>query len=235
MRQYAQLADERLAALGLYRPSAAGSDDCGGGGGGGGPKGGGLGGPVMSRLVYGEDSGGSGGGGADSSLHEAAGEGDEAALSAALAAGADVDGRDDSGCTALHFAADRGRVGALRLLLAAGAHVDARDDEGQTALHYAAVCGQREVRGGGGSRGAMVDAERLKTRPVSLRGPGENSCSGAGPERTRKPPLRCNWCRPRLSLSGLAQVFAALLEAGANPDIKDSDGQLPREVADWGA
>jgi hypothetical protein len=171
MRQYTQLADVRLAALGLYSGSPEAGDGGGGGGGGRGGGGGGLGGPVVSRLVYGEEEDGGGGGGGSSDgaggLHELAGEGDEAALAAALSGGAPVDARDGSGCTPLHFAADRGRVAALRLLLAAGADVDAVDEEGQTALHYAAVCGQREVRradglGGGREAGRWGAAPRRR-------------------------------------------------------------------------
>ncbi|KAG2431075.1 hypothetical protein HXX76_009608 [Chlamydomonas incerta] len=109
--------------------------------------GGGAMGPVFSSLAAGEEAEASGEGdeGRPRSLHELAGEGDLEAVAAALEAGADVDGRDESGCTALHFAADRGAAGVAAALLAAGADVNAADVDGQTPLHYAAVTEHREL------------------------------------------------------------------------------------------
>jgi hypothetical protein len=58
---------------------------------------------------------------AASFLVSAAKSGDAAALKAALASGADIDGRDDDGWTALFHAASQGNLQTLEILLDAGA------------------------------------------------------------------------------------------------------------------
>jgi murein DD-endopeptidase MepM/ murein hydrolase activator NlpD len=64
-------------------------------------------------------------------------EGDDEALRAALAAGADLGVLDAEGRPPLHVAAAAGRVGALEALLAAGADVHWAAADGSTALHLA--------------------------------------------------------------------------------------------------
>jgi murein DD-endopeptidase MepM/ murein hydrolase activator NlpD len=64
-------------------------------------------------------------------------EGDDAALAAALAAGADLAVLDAEGRPPLHVAALAGRVDALAALLTAGADVDWAAADGTTALHLA--------------------------------------------------------------------------------------------------
>ena len=64
--------------------------------------------------------------------------GDTAVVEALLAAGAEVDARDDAGYTPLHAAAWRSRnPTVLELLLEAGADPDARTDAGETPLEMA--------------------------------------------------------------------------------------------------
>ncbi|XP_047104807.1 ankyrin repeat domain-containing protein 23-like [Schistocerca piceifrons] len=82
-------------------------------------------------------------------------------LRALIAAGADVEARDEwRGWTALHWAAHRGDVEAARLLVGAGAAVDARTDHGATPLHWAALNGHAEVAAAlldaGADRGATT-------------------------------------------------------------------------------
>ena len=62
----------------------------------------------------------------------------EAVVKALLAAGADVNARDDGGWTALHYAG-RADVRAAELLLAAGADATATAADGTTPLHLAAL------------------------------------------------------------------------------------------------
>ena len=60
-------------------------------------------------------------------LYDAVVNGDLAQLRAALAAGVEVDARDEDGWTALHWAASEGHTACLQALLAAGASVHALD------------------------------------------------------------------------------------------------------------
>ena len=69
-------------------------------------------------------------------LYDAVVNGDLAQLRAALAAGVEVDARDEDGWTALHWAASEGRTACLKALLAAGASVHYVDISGATPLHY---------------------------------------------------------------------------------------------------
>lgn len=78
-------------------------------------------------------------------------------LGALLAAGVDVDFRNNDGVLAIYYAAQEGRVVCLRALLAAGADVNASCGKGNcTALMMAALpprgvsagpaCGERQIR-----------------------------------------------------------------------------------------
>src|SRR5688572_14921177 len=64
---------------------------------------------------------------------------DPARLAALLAAGGDVEARDEAGRTPLMAAAAAGLGDALELLLAAGASPAARDPGGRTPLHHPAL------------------------------------------------------------------------------------------------
>lgn len=56
-----------------------------------------------------------------------------------IAAGADVNAKNDDGLTALMVAAKKNSADVAKLLLAAGADTEAKDDDGMTALMYAAA------------------------------------------------------------------------------------------------
>jgi len=59
---------------------------------------------------------------------------------ALLAAGAEVEAKNNKGVTALMFAAIGGHAAAIAALLAAGAEVEAKDNGGLTALKFAEAC-----------------------------------------------------------------------------------------------
>lgn len=81
-----------------------------------------------------------------SSLHIAARPGGCPELvRALLAAGADLDARDDFGANPLHDVALTGRVDSLRVLLEAGANVHAIDEDGSAAIHFAAKRGYHDM------------------------------------------------------------------------------------------
>ena len=77
------------------------------------------------------------------SIHEAAFNGDIEAVKQHLAAGTDVNTKDD-GWTPLHLAAYRDKKIA-ELLIAEGADVNAKDEDGVTPQHLAAELGHKEI------------------------------------------------------------------------------------------
>ena len=71
-------------------------------------------------------------------LRNAAYEGDLARVRQQLNAGAEINGRSNSGLTALHYAASVGHANIVRTLIAAGANVNALNSDRDTPLHLAA-------------------------------------------------------------------------------------------------
>ena len=78
-------------------------------------------------------------------LHRAAKAGNLNGLEAALAAGADVNSRDDKGWTALMYVVDKGYMLLVEPLLTAKADPDVRAPDGATALFMAAAHGHSEI------------------------------------------------------------------------------------------
>ena len=78
-------------------------------------------------------------------LHRAAKAGNLKGLEAALAAGADVNSRDDKGWTALMYVVDKGYVLLVEPLLTAKADPNVRAPDGATALFMAAAHGHSEI------------------------------------------------------------------------------------------
>lgn len=81
----------------------------------------------------------------DDRLHAAAETGDLDAIAAAIADGADVDGRDERGRTPLMAATEARQTEAFRALLAAGADVDLQDDKLDNPFLYAGADGLLDI------------------------------------------------------------------------------------------
>ncbi len=79
------------------------------------------------------------------SLHEAAKNGDLAAVKRLIAEGADVNARNDKGETPLHHAAAWGSKDVVEQLISEGADVHTKDGRGRTPLHHAALWGGRDI------------------------------------------------------------------------------------------
>ena len=94
-------------------------------------------------------------------LHRAAKAGDIDGLKAALAAGVDVNARDDRGRTALMHAVNKGFPLLVEPLLDAKADPDLRATDGATALFMAAVHGHKD----------MVDQLLQAGADISIKGP----------------------------------------------------------------
>lgn len=121
----------------------------------------------------------------EGSLHIRASVDDAAGVEQMLKTGAQVDQRDDQGCTPLHWAADRGSqqvcgcfgacehnfkrvltrhciLQVIKTLLAHGADVNAADIDGQTPLQYAILCDNQQVGGGISNPRGCCLLEQLK-------------------------------------------------------------------------
>ena len=100
----------------------------------------------------------------DIPLWEAAMNGNIKAVKQHLAAGTDVDTRDDAyGWTALHWAAVENNKELAELLVANGANVNARDKAGDTPLDLAFKTGIADLlRKHGGKTGDWLNAEEAK-------------------------------------------------------------------------
>jgi ankyrin repeat protein len=121
-----------------------------------------------------------------------------------VATGADVNARFASGATPLHDAALKGRNEVVRLLLAKGALADGRDSRGATPLNDAALSGQAETVRILLAHGAEIDARETETGNTAL----------------------------YVAASfGRAGVVAALLDAGADPNVCNKDGVSPLRAA----
>jgi len=99
--------------------------------------------------------------GAEDSIQVAASVGNIQAVKQHLAAGADVNAKDDKfGITPLHFAVIFGHKEIVELLIVNGADMNAKDsDVGWTPLHYAAFNGHKEIAELLIAKGADVNAK----------------------------------------------------------------------------
>jgi ankyrin repeat protein len=102
----------------------------------------------------------------DISIHEAAANGNIEAVKQHLAAGTDVNAKDDDEWTPLDYAAWKGHKEIAELLIAAGADVNAKNSRGigRTPLHWAAGGGHKEIAELLITKGADVNAKSVVGR-----------------------------------------------------------------------
>ena len=81
----------------------------------------------------------------DISIHDASKEGNIEAVKQHLAAGTDVNAKDEEGETPLYQAVFVAHKELAELLIANGADLNAKDDEGSTPLHHAVYEGCKET------------------------------------------------------------------------------------------
>jgi len=81
----------------------------------------------------------------DISIHDAAALGNIEAVKQHLAAGTDVNAKDQNGRIPLQLAAMKGHKEVAELLIAEGADVNAKSNGGSTPLHYAAHNSHKEI------------------------------------------------------------------------------------------
>ena len=83
--------------------------------------------------------------GEELSIHKAAGEGNIEVVKQHLAAGTDVNAKNDGGYTPLDYAAFNGHKEIVELLIAKGADVNAKNVDGETPLDWAISGKQTEL------------------------------------------------------------------------------------------
>ena len=98
---------------------------------------------------------------ADIDIHLAAMYGNIEAVKQHIAAGADVNAKEEDGWTPLRAAASNGHKEVIELLIANGADVNAKDDEGDTLLDAAKNHPETAdlLRKHGGKTGAELEGE----------------------------------------------------------------------------
>ena len=79
------------------------------------------------------------------SIHEAANKGNIEAVKQHLAAGVNVNKKDQLGETPLHSAAKEGHMQIIELLITKGADVNAKDNQDWSSFHFAAYFGNKET------------------------------------------------------------------------------------------
>ena len=99
----------------------------------------------------------------DISIHKAARTGNIEAVKQHLAAGTDVNAKEEDGYTPLNFAAQHGHKEIVELLIAAGADVNAKNEVGRRPLDGAIARSHPEtadlLRKHGGKTGEELKAE----------------------------------------------------------------------------
>ncbi|OBZ72411.1 26S proteasome non-ATPase regulatory subunit 10 [Grifola frondosa] len=122
-----------------------------------------------------------------------------------LGAGADVNRANDKGLTPLHYAASKSRIG--KLLISRGADINARDKANQTPLHRAATTGS-------------VGFVSLLLKPPE----GSPKTRVNTADRVGNTPLH-------LAMeSAHAEAACLLIEAGADRERENLDGEMPEDV-----
>ncbi len=175
-------------------------------------------------------------------LHWAAGEGRYRECGALLRGGADVNARDRDGSGPLHWAASQGHAASCGLLLGQGADPVALNCDGLTPLHLAAREGYahllevfREPAGAhAGIDVATVSSDCNDTLLHCAAACGQTEfvsrllSSGAGIDD------RNFWGTTALHYAvgaGCRPTVEVLLDAGADPRIKDDNGATPLDLA----
>lgn len=177
------------------------------------------------------------------SLHFAAGSDSARNVQILVEAGVAVDARKEGGDTPLHVAARNHRDRAARALIDAGAMMEARDEEGRTALHIAAEWGATKIVRDLTEAGAEVDAKDHRgDTPLLAATRSEYFVGVSGTIRQLIEIDENSELNLYVSLAWMqlaAQrrhdapgTVRVLLDAGADPTLRASDGSLAADLAE---
>ena len=151
----------------------------------------------------------------DAFIRDAA-QGRLAEVRSALAVGANPNAFNSCGCTALHYAAYYGQMSVVEVLLAAGADVDWRSEESGALGECATALGISA-----GSDYVSDHGPLIRTLVAAGADPNAQDLNGQTPLMHAVDK----------GFFGYPDAVAALLEAGASLDVKDSDGRTARDIA----
>jgi len=143
---------------------------------------------------------------------------------ALVAKGADVNAvESEGGRTALMFAADNGNSALVKLLISKGANVDAKAKDGRTALLIAVNGEYFDIVKALLDKGADVNAQDGKGNTALIRasqGCAPDAMEAVGEKSER--PGHAKRCPKEMK-----SLVKTLLDKGANPSAKNSDGFTP--------
>jgi len=168
-------------------------------------------------------------------------------IEALLAAGAEIDQRDEDGCTALMDAAAAGNLEMVKLLVEAGADPNAVDDLDRTALDVAQECRKRKVAAYLGST-MQTGVAAAPKRPEPARGAGVaadeallmaamlGDLEGARAALVAGASVNARGAGGKTALAtaagdGNAGIAGLLIDAGADVNLADDSSNTPLTAA----
>jgi len=171
-------------------------------------------------------------------LLEAAWTGEAEIAEFLISQGADVNGHHgESGATPLQYAVLTGRTKMTKLLLDAGAKLDGEYRDGQSLLHVAAARGyapiidllvssNADVEALDANGNTPLDSAVLHNQPFALAALLKDHASASYVH-----PLDGRGALHEACMRGFAQMIQPLVDAGADPTLRDRFGQTPLDIA----